>query len=279
MKEHETEAEKTWCSGCGNFGILTAITNAIPKLEEKGIPKKNLVMSAGIGCHAKIFDYLKVNGLYSLHGRDMATIQGMKFANPDLKCITFSGDGNGMGEGLAHTMFAAKRNADVTMILHNNLVYALTTGQFSPLTPKGWEGGSTPRGSVEDPLNPIMLMIDAGATFVARGFSGKVDHLTDLMVQAIEHEGFSFIEVFQPAVPYHSWKEYNEKIEMLDKELQTYYEARDHAMKKDKWYIGIYHRENKPAFHERLYGSHNPLTKRVPREQRLEKLKELLKQD
>jgi 2-oxoglutarate ferredoxin oxidoreductase subunit beta len=122
MSELKTNADITWCPGCGNFGIFTAIRNAIPKLEEKGIKRENLIMTAGIGCHAKIFDYLNVSGLYSLHGRDAATAQGIKIANPSLKVITFSGDGNGLGEGLAHTMFAAKRNQDITMVLHNNSV-------------------------------------------------------------------------------------------------------------------------------------------------------------
>ena len=136
----KTDAEITWCKGCGNFGIFTAIRNAIENLEEKGFKREDFVMTAGIGCHAKIHDYLNISGLYSLHGRDAATAQGMKIANPNLKVIDFSGDGNGLGEGLAHTLFAAKRNQDFTMILHNNSVYALTTGQFSPLTEKGWEG-------------------------------------------------------------------------------------------------------------------------------------------
>lgn len=271
-REYQTEAEKTWCPGCGNFGILNAVTSAIPKLEEKGIPPENLAISAGIGCHAKIFDYLKVGGLYSLHGRDIATVEGMKFANPDLKVITFSGDGNGMGEGFAHTMFAAKRNADVTMILHNNSVYALTTGQFTPLTPKGWEGPSTPRGSIEKPFNPITLILEAGATFVARGFSGKVNHLADLIVQAVQHEGFSFIEVFQPAVPYHDWDEYRDRVEVLEKKLETYDEAMEYA-KRDKWYIGLYYRENRPVYHTQLYGDHNPVTKRKSRDDRIKLLK------
>jgi Pyruvate:ferredoxin oxidoreductase and related 2-oxoacid:ferredoxin oxidoreductases, beta subunit len=137
MEDLKTYAENTWCPGCGNFGILNAIRNAIPILEEKGIKRENIVITAGIGCHAKIFDYLNLSGFYGLHGRNCSNSEGIKIANPDLKVINFSGDGNGLGEGLAHTIFAAKRNQDMTFILHNNSVYALTTGQFSPLTEKG----------------------------------------------------------------------------------------------------------------------------------------------
>jgi 2-oxoglutarate ferredoxin oxidoreductase subunit beta len=276
LEDNSTEVENTWCPGCGNFSILNAIQKAIPKLEEEGIKRENVAISAGIGCHAKIFDYLKLNGLYSLHGRDIATVQGMKIANPDLKVITFSGDGNAIGEGIAHTIFAAKRNQDMTLILHNNSVYALTTGQFSPLAEKGWDGPSTPRGSIEEPLNPILLMLVVGATFVARCFSGEIQHLSDTIVQAIKHEGFSFIEVLQPAVPYHSWKEYREKVEFLQKEPTSYDEALKFAREKHRFTLGIFYNSQRPIYHKELYGDHNPITKRISRVVRLEKIQKIL---
>ena len=276
MNTLDTYAENTWCPGCGNFGILNAFKKAIVKLEEKGINREYIVISAGIGCHAKIFDYLNMSGLYSLHGRDIATVQGMKIANPELNVITFSGDGNAMGEGLAHTIFAAKRNFDMTLILHNNSVYALTTGQFTPLTEKGWQGPSTPGGSFEKPFNAISLLIEAGATFVARCFSGKLDHLTEVLVQAIQHKGFSFIEILQPAVPYHSWEEYREKIKFLDETPETQEEAFLTAKSKSKYTLGIFYRIKKPIFHEELYGNWNPVRNRISREKRFQLLKRFL---
>jgi 2-oxoglutarate ferredoxin oxidoreductase subunit beta len=277
MESLKTNAEITWCPGCGNFGILTAIRKAILKLEEKGVSRENIVMSAGIGCHAKISDYLKLSGLYSLHGRDIATVQGMKIANPALKVLTFSGDGNALGEGLAHTMFAAKRNQDMTLILHNNGVYALTTGQFSPLTEPGWKGPSTPQGSFEIPFNALSLMIEAGATFVARSFAGDIPHLTDVFVQAIEHEGFSFVEVLQPAVPYHSWNEYRENVQYLEKEPTTQEEAFKLTREKTRFTLGIFYRMKAPIYHVQLYGDHNPVIKRKSRSERLEKIRVSLK--
>ena len=277
LEDLDTYPEKTWCPGCGNFGILSAIKKAIPKLEEDGIKRETIAISAGIGCHAKIFDYLALHGLYSLHGRDIATIQGMKIANPNLNVITFSGDGNGMGEGIAHTIFAAKRNQDMTMILHNNSVYALTTGQFTPLTEKGWEGPSTPRGSFEEPLKPLMMMIVSGATFVARCFSGKMKHLTETIVEAVKHKGFSFVEVLQPAVPYHAWSEYRDKVEFLEKEPEDFNEALITAKEKHNYTLGVFYRnEEKPVYHEQLYGDHNPITKRMAKEIRLNKMREIL---
>jgi len=276
MEKLKTNALVTWCKGCGNFGIFTAIRNAIPKLEVKGIQRKDLVITAGIGCHAKIFDYLNLSGLYGLHGRNSSNAEGMKVANPDLKVITFSGDGNGLGEGLAHTIFAAKRNQDITMILHNNSVYALTTGQYSPLTEKGWKGPSTPVGSFETPFNAISLMLEVGATFVARTFAGEISHLTEILVQAIEHKGFSFIEVLQPAVPYHSWSEYREKVEFLEKEPETYEEAAKIAKNRHKYTLGVFYKNKRLVYHEGLYRDHNPLTKRLSRNIRTTKIKNFL---
>ena len=277
MENLKTNAEVTWCSGCGNFGIFTAVRNSIAKLEAKGMQRKDFVITAGIGCHAKIFDYLNLSGFYGLHGRNSSNAEGMKITNPDLKVITFSGDGNGLGEGLAHTMFAAKRNQDITMILHNNSVYALTTGQYSPLTEKGWKGPSTPGGSFETPFNAISLMLEVGATFVARTFAGEITHLTEILVQAIEHKGFSFIEVLQPAMPYHSWSEYREKVEFLEKQPETYEEAVKIAKNRHKYILGVFYQNKRPVYHEGLYGDHNPLTKRLSRNDRIKKIKTIIK--
>lgn len=277
MSDLGTGAENTWCPGCGNFGILAAFKKAVVKLEEKGIPRENLVMCSGIGCSAKIFDYLNISGVYGLHGRDMATVQGIKFANPDLKVITFSGDGNAMGEGLEHVLFAAKRNADITILMHHNSVYALTTGQVSPVTAKGWKGPSTPNGSVEDPLNPLTILIEAGATFVARGYTTKLNHLTDLIVQAIEHEGFSFIDVLQPCVSWNNtYSYYNKKVEILEQTPKTEDDAYKLARRKDKLPLGVIWQIKKPVFHKELYGNNNPIKNSLSRVERLNKISNIL---
>jgi 2-oxoglutarate ferredoxin oxidoreductase subunit beta len=273
----ETEAEITWCPGCGNFGIRTAFQNAVIELEKKGVKRETLIISAGIGCHAKMFDYVNLSGIYGLHGRNSSNAEGIKIANPDLNVITFSGDGNGLGEGLAHTIYAAKRNQDITLVLHNNNVYALTTGQFSSLTPPGWKGPSTPQGSFEIPFNPVSLMIEVGATFVVRSYAGDINHLTETLVKAIEHKGFSFIEVLQPAMPYHKWEEYKDKIEYLSEEPKTKEEAITTARNSNRFTIGIFYKVSKQVYHKGLYGDHNPIRNRMSREKRLEKITEILK--
>jgi len=270
-----TYAENTWCPGCGNFGILNAFKRAV-KIIEQEIPRERIIISAGIGCHGKIFDYLSLSGVYSLHGRAVATIQGIKIANPSLKVVAFVGDGDAMGEGISHLIFAAKRNTDITVIMHNNGVYALTTGQFTPLSPRGFKSKTSPDGNIEEPLNPISLMLEAGATFVARGYSGRIDHLSKIMVEAIRHEGFSFVEVLQPCVSFNNTYEYyNERVEEIKKDLNRE-EAISYSRMKEKIPIGIFYRTKKPVFHELLYGKWNPVEKRVDATTRRNKVLEVL---
>ena len=277
MEDLKTNAEITWCPGCGNFAIRTAVQKAILDLEGKGINRNKMMITAGIGCHAKMFDYLNLSGVYGLHGRNSSNAEGIKIANPDLNILSFSGDGNGLGEGLEHTLFAAKRNQDITLILHNNSVYALTTGQFSPLTEKGWEGPSTPKGSFETPFNAISLLIEAGATFVARCFSGEINHLTETIVQGVEHKGFSFIEVLQPAVPYHKWEEYRDNVKFLEEKPKTKEEALKIARDSNRFTLGVFFQEDKKPYHKALYGDHNPLLNSLTREERIERIYKLLK--
>ena len=161
--------------------------------------------------------------------------------------------------------------------MHNNGVYALTTGQVTPITKKGWKGPSTPRGSVEEPFNSLSLLLEAGASFLARGYTTKIDHLADLMVQAIEHEGFSFIDVLQPCVSWNNtYKLYNEVVEVLDYEPKTYEEALKIAKRRDALPIGVIYRTTKPVFHKELYGDHNPITKKITKSKRIEKIREIL---
>lgn len=272
-----TYAEKTWCPGCGNFGIFNAFKKAIGKLEKHDIGRERIFMSAGIGQHAKIFDYAKISGFYSLHGRSMATIQGVKLANPDLKVISFAGDGDAFGEGVAHMIFAAKRNADITVVVHDNGIYALTTGQRSPLSARGYKGPSTPQGSEEDPLNPLTLMLEAGATFVARCFVGEIDHLAETMARAIQHEGFSFIDVLQPCVTFNDkYREYNKMVETMKVIPKSYDEAVALARKTDRLPIGIFYQVQKPSHHKALYGDWNPVKKRLSGKERKHKVQQLL---
>lgn len=273
-----TDAEITWCPGCGNFGILNAFKKVIKKLEEKGLDRGKLVISGGIGCHGKIVDYVGLSGLYSIHGRSMATVQGIKLGNPDLKVLAFAGDGDAYGEGIAHMIFAAKRNADITVVVHDNGTYALTTGQFSPTSMKGFKGPSLPEGNIEEPLNPLSLLLEAGASFVARGYTGKIDHLSSLIVQAVLHEGFSIVDVLQPSVVFNNtYMLYNEITEIISKPAGNFEEAVKLVKEiNNRMPIGVFYKVKKPVFHRELYGDWNPVVNKISRNERLKLIEEFV---
>lgn len=276
-----TDAEITWCKGCGNFGILNALQKTIQQLQEKNIDQKDIVITTGIGCHGKIFDYINLSGIYSIHGRSMTTAQGIKLGNPDLKVITFAGDGDGYGEGLAHMIFAAKRNADITVIVHDNGTYALTTGQHSPTSKKGFNSPSMPDGNIEQPLNPLSLLLEAGASFVARGYAGNIDHLSKIMVQAVLHEGFSIVDILQPSVVFNNtYKVYNDLTDIIEKPKKNYDDAM-HLVKetKNRIPIGIFYRKNKSVFHKELMHDWNPVKQKKNKNQRVKIIKDILSQN
>ncbi|MCK4444829.1 MAG: 2-oxoacid:ferredoxin oxidoreductase subunit beta, partial [Thermoplasmata archaeon] len=253
--------ENTWCPGCGDMGLLNAFKKAVVALVEEGFVKKeNIVISSGIGCHAKISDYLNLNSFYSIHGRAITTISGMKLGNPDLKVVSFQGDGDALAEGIAHIVHAAKRNIDATLIVHDNRVYSLTTGQFTPTSEKGFKGKSTPKGSVEEPMNPIALVLASGATFVARAYVGKIKHLQEIFKEAIKHEGFSFVQVMQPCVTFlNTFKEWNELAYIMeDHDPSDFDAAWKRAQEKDKMPLGIFYQTKAPTYEKELLGDFNP---------------------
>lgn len=252
-----TKAENTWCPGCGNFGILTSAKNAIKELIEEGISKENFVLSSGIGCHAKIVDYININSFYSLHGRAIPPLTGMKVANKELKLIAFSGDGDSYDEGIAHLIHAAKRNSDINVIIHDNSVFALTTGQATATSLKGFRGKSTPSGNVEEPINPIKLMLVSGATFVARGYAGNPNHLKELIKKAVKHKGFSYIEILQPCVIFNNtYQKFNKAVYDMNKEGHKISDLKA-AMKKSEEFngkipIGVFYQTKKKTFEEQI---------------------------
>ncbi len=257
----KTSAEITWCPGCGNFGILRAFEEAVKELSGE-MPIENFVVASGIGCHGKIVDYLNLNSFYSIHGRALASLEGMRMINDNLVCIGFVGDGDIYAEGISHLIFAAKRNVNITAIVHNNRAYSLTTGQFTPTSPSHFKGKSTPSGVPEDPINPITIMLWSGATFVARGFSGDIPHLKWLIKEAIKHKGFSFIDVLQPCVTffntYQFYKERCYKLEEVGHNPSNFDEALkkacewDYNRENSKIPIGIFYKVEKITYEERV---------------------------
>ncbi|HTY51627.1 MAG TPA: thiamine pyrophosphate-dependent enzyme [Methanomicrobiales archaeon] len=209
-----SRAKNTWCPGCGNFAVQHALKDLLAEMDGSGeLPLEKVVLVAGIGQHGKLFDFLNVNGFYSLHGRTIPVATGIRLANPDLRVICVTGDGDSYAEGLDHLVFAAKRNLDITVLVHNNRVYGLTTGQYTPTSPAGYRGHSTPKGEREMPLNPVELMLASGATFIARGYTARREELKRLVHESVMHRGFSFIDVLQVCATYNNLTGYyNERV-------------------------------------------------------------------
>nr|MBU1328057.1 2-oxoacid:ferredoxin oxidoreductase subunit beta [Candidatus Omnitrophota bacterium] len=250
-----TYAKNTWCPGCGNFAILNSIKAVFGALIEEGFPKEKIVIVSGIGCHAKIADYINVNSFYSLHGRVVPVCEAIKLANPDLKVIGFAGDGDTYGEGLEHLIFAAKRNVDINIIIHNNRVYGLTTGQYTPTSPLGFKGRSTPKGTTEYPINPLELMLSSGASFISRGTSHGMELLKKIFKEAIMHKGFSLVDVLQVCVTYYNMYEYYDKrvYELEGHDLADYNKVlakiREWDYNNDsKIALGVFYKKERPVF-------------------------------
>jgi 2-oxoglutarate ferredoxin oxidoreductase subunit beta len=199
LADYKTDVHNDWCPGCGDFGIVNAIQMA---LAEMGIERDKAVMFSGIGCSGKTSHFINTYGVHTLHGRVLTFAQGAKIANPDLTVVAVGGDGDGLGIGAGHFVAAGRRNVDMTYIIFDNGVYGLTKGQASPTLKLGEKTKSLPSPNTNSNVNPIGLAIASGFTFVARGYSYDVRHLKDLIVQAVNHKGLSFLDVLQPCPTY-----------------------------------------------------------------------------
>lgn len=199
MEDLASPCNPTWCAGCGNFGIWGAFKAAAM---QQGWDNLNSVLVAGIGCHGHMINFVKLTSFEGLHGRPIPVATGVKIANNKLNVFVFTGDGDCLGEGGNHFIHACRRNHDLTILLHNNALYSLTTGQASPETPHGTKTKSTPLGNPDEPFSPLALAIASGATFVARGFSGDMIKLTELIIKANEHKGLSVIDILQPCTTF-----------------------------------------------------------------------------
>lgn len=199
IKDFKGKAEPDWCPGCGDFGVLSALKMALAEL---GIQPHEAMVISGIGCSSNLPGYISTYGMHTLHGRALSVATGAQMANHELKIIVTGGDGDGYGIGGNHFIHSMRRNVDLTYIVMNNQIYGLTTGQIAPTSVKGMKTKSTPNGSVENPLSPIPLAIAAGATYVARGYTGQVKHLVELIKGGIEHKGFALIDAFSPCVTF-----------------------------------------------------------------------------
>lgn len=246
--------ETAWCPGCGNFSILECLKTALTELGKR---HHEVLMVAGIGQAAKTPQYISANAFCGLHGRALPAAMAAKIANENLTVIVSTGDGDSYGEGGNHFLHAIRRNVDIAHFVHDNQVYGLTKGQASPTSQVGLVTGAQPTGNIEEPINPILTAIAAGAGFVARGFTGRKEHLVSMMQQAIEYPGYALVDILQPCVSFNkvnTFAYYNQRVY----ELPEGYDSRDRmaAMEKamefgDRIPIGVIYREEKPTFHQK----------------------------
>lgn len=253
VQDYKTEYKPTWCPGCGDYGVLAALYKALATLE---LPSENVALISGIGCSSRIPGFVNVYGFNGVHGRGLPMAVGVKLARPELTVIMAGGDGDGFAIGAGHLPHAVRRNVDLTYIVMDNQIYGLTKGQVAPTSSMNFETGTTPYGAIEEPVNPIAFALIYGATFVARGFSSKQKELTDLIVKAIQHKGFSFLQVLSPCPTFNkadTFRSYSARTADVPAthDLGDRQKALNLALNEEQLHLGVFHQAAKPTFQDR----------------------------
>ncbi len=250
----KSEIKPTWCPGCGDFGVVAAVESALKRLQ---IPSHNVVIVSGIGCSSNLPHFLSSYGFHGIHGRVLPVAEGIRWANHSLTVIGTGGDGDGFGIGVGHFVHAMRRNVDLTYVTMDNQIYGLTTGQASPTSTMGQKTKSTPRGVIENPIDPIALALASGATYVSRGFSGDVKQLTDLVAGGIQHKGFALVDVFSPCVTYNKINTFDffrqrvYKLESAGHDPSNIVTAWQRALEwGDKIPVGLFYKTEKPTYED-----------------------------
>ncbi|MHA2052954.1 MAG: thiamine pyrophosphate-dependent enzyme [Candidatus Hodarchaeales archaeon] len=242
-----------WCPKCGDYALLSATTKALAKL---GYQPNEVVITSGIGCSSSFPHWTTAYGIHMLHGRALPAAAGVKMVNPDLKVIAVGGDGDGYGIGVGHFVHTARRNLAITYMVMNNQIYGLTMGQSSPSSQFGHVTITAPQGVDEQPINAISLSLGAGASFVARGFSGESAHLQGIIEEALNHNGFAFIDVLSPCVTFNrinTYEWFRKRVYKLDRSHDqgdiTAAFAKAHEFG-DRIPLGIFYKSDRPPLHE-----------------------------
>lgn len=253
--EYLSGVSPVWCPGCGYYGILSALVEAFAELN---LPTKELALISGIGCASRLPYFVKTYGFHGIHGRALPIAQGVKAANPDLTVVVVGGDGDGLAIGGGHFPHVARNNVDLTYLLFNNAIYGMTKGQFSPTTSLFSTTKTSPFGLPGDAINPAALAIMYGASFVARGFSVKKEHLRDLIIQGMRHPGFSFVEILTSCSSFNTTDMNVARIiknqTLVDKDHDT--EDRMAALRlasdEKQVHLGVYYQSRRPSLEDKF---------------------------
>jgi 2-oxoglutarate ferredoxin oxidoreductase subunit beta len=247
-KDYKSDIKPVWCPGCGDFAVLNAIGKALAFLER---PREEVALVTGIGCSSRIAAYTSLYGFHGLHGRALAVAAGLKAARSDLTVLVAGGDGDGLSIGGNHFIHACRRNMDMTYIIMDNEVYGMTKGQASPTTAADWaQGKLTPRGSGIRPFRPAGLALTAGASFVARAFTGDPNELARILVEAIRHPGFAFVQTLSPCPTFRPEQmEWKRQVRAFAEETTgDPVEAARRIQADDGMSLGIIYRREAPVF-------------------------------
>jgi len=252
-----------WCPGCGDYIILNALKRAIVKLN---LNPKDVVVVSGIGCSSKLPQWINTFGYHGVHGRGLPVGTGVKLANKKLNVVVIGGDGDVYGEGMNHFIHALRKNINITLLVHDNQIYALTKGQASPTTIRGDKTKTTPLGTFDDPINPMALAVAQRASYIARSFAGDLDHLANTIADAIAFKGFAFVNIFQPCVTWNKHNTYDWFKERIYDLQKARYKPNniERAFKKslegyEKIPVGVFFKEERELFED----SH-PILKTTP---------------
>jgi 2-oxoglutarate ferredoxin oxidoreductase subunit beta len=254
-KDYAESIPIAWCPGCGNFAILRALKNVLIELE---IEPYQVLFVSGIGQAPKLPHYTRGNVFNGLHGRTLPVATGAKIVNHKLVVICIDGDGGAYGEGIGHLLAAMRRNINLTYMVHNNQVYGLTKGQASPTSDLGFITKTTPQGAIQ-PVNPLVLALASDISFLARGFTGELEHLSTLIKMGIEHQGFSLIDILQPCVSFNyknTYQWYRERVYKLEDRTYNSSDKLDAFKKAQEWGdripIGVIYREERQTYEQQL---------------------------
>lgn len=206
VKDFKADLKPVWCPGCGDFGVVASVYQALARLN---LDPDNTVLVSGIGCSSRLPGYINTYGFNTIHGRALPVATGVKLANPALAVIVAGGDGDGFAIGTSHFVHTARRNVDLTYVMMDNGIYGLTKGQVSPTSPHDLVTKTSAYGNIEPPMNPVLMALSCGATFIARAFSGDPKTSQEIIAAAIQHRGFSFVHMVSPCVTYRGREQFD----------------------------------------------------------------------
>jgi 2-oxoglutarate ferredoxin oxidoreductase subunit beta len=250
VDDYKSDEKPTWCPGCGDFGVLNALYHV---MREKNYNPKDVVLVSGIGCSSRLPFFVSTYGFHGVHGRAMPISTGVKVARPELDVLVMGGDGDAFAIGGGHFMHAARRNLNLTYVIMDNQTYGLTKGQASPTAATGYVTKASPKGTIEAPVNPLLLAMACGASFVARGFSGQPKDLASLILTGVEHTGLSIIDVYSPCPTFNkinTFKSYREEVAPLpaDHDPTSFEHALGMAASLEPRYLGVIYQREGPSY-------------------------------